>query len=136
MGLIFGTKLSRAQAQIWLIWITFQNLPSNIKVWRDILILDLISLSSNMNYYLKYQQVIKTQKLPDYFVLSWRIIHLIPLLNATWLLTPVANICALCYKSNSWQSPTCSYSLANLYSLFTQYLKLINYEVPVSLKVD
>lgn len=136
MGLIFGTKLSRAQAQIWLIWITFQNLPSNIKVWRDILILDLISLSSNMNYYLKYQQVIKTQKLPDYFVLSWRIIHLIPLLNATWLFTPVANICALCYKSNSWQSPTCSYSLANLYSLFTQYLKLINYEVPVSLKVD
>lgn len=69
MVLIFGTKLSRAQAQIWLIWITFQNLPSNIKVWRDILILDLISLSSNMNYYLKYQQVIKTQKLPDYFVL-------------------------------------------------------------------
>lgn len=90
MVLIFGTKLSRAQAQIWLIWITFQNLPSNIKVWRDILILDLISLSSNMNYYLKYQQVIKTQKLPDYFVLlSWQIIHLIPLLNATWLFTPV-----------------------------------------------
>lgn len=42
-----------------------------------------------------------------------------------------ANICALCYKSNSWQSPTQSYSLANLYSLFTDYLKFINYDIPI-----
>lgn len=50
----------------------------------------------------------------------------------------LANICALCYKSNSCQSLTRSYFLANLYSLFTylKYLKLINYEVSMSLKAD